>query len=188
LIKGKHVVFGKVIRGYEVVSKLADIEVDEKHCPSVPIVISKCGELELHRRPSGPPEGHHHILFVSSYLTCYHLTAKSRKRSKSISDEEDKDIRRKRRTKRRSLSEHKATNKSPLLFPEKIVKDGDTGPIQETEEEYDARLEREEKERVEAGRKKELELIKKKYEDDLKNLNGVQFKGMCIRIMSEDFC
>jgi hypothetical protein len=138
--------------------------------------------------PSGLPEGFHRILFVSSYLTCYHLTAKSRKRSKSISDEEDRDIRRKRRTERRSQSEHKAMNKSPLLFPEKVVKDGDTGPIKETEEEYDARLEREEKERVEAERKKELELIKKKYEDDLKNLNSVRFKGMCIRTMSVDFC
>lgn len=48
---GKHVVFGKVIRGYEdVVKRLAQVPVDAKDRPQTPIVISNCGELEL-RKP-----------------------------------------------------------------------------------------------------------------------------------------
>lgn len=50
-IPGKHVVFGKAIRGYEaVVKKLAQVPVDAKDRPQTPILISNCGELEL-RRP-----------------------------------------------------------------------------------------------------------------------------------------
>ena len=49
---GKHVVFGKVIRGYEVVKQVAEVPVDEKDRPLSPVVISNCGELEL-RKPPG---------------------------------------------------------------------------------------------------------------------------------------
>lgn len=44
---GKHVVFGKVIRGYETVQKISDVSVDAKDRPLAPVVISNCGELEL---------------------------------------------------------------------------------------------------------------------------------------------
>ena len=48
---GIHVVFGKVIRGYEdVVKSIAQVPVDAKDRPQTPIVISNCGELEL-RKP-----------------------------------------------------------------------------------------------------------------------------------------
>jgi peptidyl-prolyl isomerase G (cyclophilin G) len=49
---GKHVVFGKVVKGYEIAKQIAEIPVDEKHRPLSPVVISNCGELEL-RRPPG---------------------------------------------------------------------------------------------------------------------------------------
>ena len=49
---GKHVVFGRVIRGYDVVEKIAALPVDNKDRPLAPIVISNCGELEL-RKPPG---------------------------------------------------------------------------------------------------------------------------------------
>ena len=53
LHKGKHVVFGRVIRGYEeVVKQVANVPVDDKDRPLVPVVISNCGELEL-RKPAG---------------------------------------------------------------------------------------------------------------------------------------
>ncbi|EKM78568.1 hypothetical protein AGABI1DRAFT_15456, partial [Agaricus bisporus var. burnettii JB137-S8] len=45
-LNGKHVVFGKVIRGFEdVVLKLAEVPVDDKNRPITPIVIASCGEL-----------------------------------------------------------------------------------------------------------------------------------------------
>lgn len=48
---GKHVVFGRVIRGYdEVVKKLAAVPVDDKDRPQHPIVIVNCGELELKKK------------------------------------------------------------------------------------------------------------------------------------------
>ncbi|KII89607.1 hypothetical protein PLICRDRAFT_108801 [Plicaturopsis crispa FD-325 SS-3] len=46
-LNGKHVVFGKVIRGYETVQKISDVSVDAKDRPLAPVVISNCGELEL---------------------------------------------------------------------------------------------------------------------------------------------
>jgi peptidyl-prolyl isomerase G (cyclophilin G) len=49
--------------------------------------------------------------------------------------------------------------------------------VTETEEEYDARLEKEENGRRGAERKKELERIKKQYEDDAQHGGGVRFKG-----------
>lgn len=50
---GKHVVFGKVIRGYDdVVKRVAQVPVDDKDRPLSPVLVSSCGELEL-RKPSG---------------------------------------------------------------------------------------------------------------------------------------
>lgn len=50
---GKHVVFGKVIRGYDdVVKRVAQVPVDEKDRPLSPVLVSNCGELEL-RKPPG---------------------------------------------------------------------------------------------------------------------------------------
>jgi peptidyl-prolyl isomerase G (cyclophilin G) len=50
LLQGKHVVFGRVVRGYdEVVQKISRVPVDEKDRPTVPVVIDSCGELELQR-------------------------------------------------------------------------------------------------------------------------------------------
>lgn len=51
------------------------------------------------------------------------------------------------------------------------------GPAPETEEEYDARLEREENERLEQGQKEELERIKQQYADSAQTTEGVRFKG-----------
>ncbi|EGN99015.1 hypothetical protein SERLA73DRAFT_53655 [Serpula lacrymans var. lacrymans S7.3] len=47
-LSGKHVVFGKVIQGYEdVIKRLAQVPVDEKDRPKTLITIANCGELEL---------------------------------------------------------------------------------------------------------------------------------------------
>ncbi|TFK47759.1 hypothetical protein OE88DRAFT_739982 [Heliocybe sulcata] len=56
-LNGKHVVFGRVLRGYEeVVKKIAEFPVDEKDRPRVPVVVSNCGELQLKAKPQAPDE------------------------------------------------------------------------------------------------------------------------------------
>jgi cyclophilin family peptidyl-prolyl cis-trans isomerase len=48
---GKHVVFGKVIRGFDdVVHKIAQVSTDEKDRPVVPVIVYNCGELELRKK------------------------------------------------------------------------------------------------------------------------------------------
>lgn len=52
---GKHVVFGKVIRGFDdVARKIAQVSTDEKDRPEVPVIVYNCGELEL-RKKAAPP-------------------------------------------------------------------------------------------------------------------------------------
>lgn len=92
------------------------------------------------------------------------------KRSRSRS----KSPRRSKKSKHRSKGKDKSAEPSPH----------DVGSRQsgkaETEEEYDARLEREEKERIEARKKSDLERIKRRYQDDSADgdENGVRFKGI----------
>ena len=46
-LNGKHTVFGRVLRGLDVVEKIAEVPVDEKDRPRVPVAIANCGELVL---------------------------------------------------------------------------------------------------------------------------------------------
>ncbi|KIP10976.1 hypothetical protein PHLGIDRAFT_100241 [Phlebiopsis gigantea 11061_1 CR5-6] len=58
-LNGKHVVFGRVVRGYEeVIRKIAEVPVDEKDRPSVPVTVANCGELVLRAKaPDASSEG-----------------------------------------------------------------------------------------------------------------------------------
>lgn len=157
-LNGKHVVFGKVIRGYDdVVKKIVDVPVDAKDRPTTPVTITSCGELELRKKQPS-------------------------KRDRSISEEQENDDHRK-RSHRRSLStdsdpsrRRRKSSKRKKHTSEDPKKD-ETTPLQETEEEYDARLEREENERLAEQRRKELERIKRQREAELESKDGVRFKG-----------
>ncbi|KAJ7178729.1 cyclophilin-like domain-containing protein [Mycena crocata] len=158
-LNGKHVVFGKVIRGYdEVVSKLADVPVDEKSRPLKTVLITSCGELEL-RKAAKPP-----------------------KRASPVSDAEEED-RRHRRSKRSASADsdrprHRRKKSKRTKHEELVAEPSSAVPTEETEEEYDARLEREENERIEAQRKRDLERIREKYEREVQTNNGgVRLKG-----------
>ncbi|KAH9902507.1 cyclophilin-like domain-containing protein [Cubamyces lactineus] len=46
-LNGKHVVFGRVIRGFEIIQRITEVPTDEKDRPRAPVVIANCGELML---------------------------------------------------------------------------------------------------------------------------------------------
>ena len=52
-LDGKHVVFGEVIEGYDVVDKIQNVEKNRGDKPKEKVVIAKSGELEV------PEEGIH---------------------------------------------------------------------------------------------------------------------------------
>jgi cyclophilin family peptidyl-prolyl cis-trans isomerase len=64
-LQGKHVVFGKVIRGFDdVIPKIMAVPTDKKDKPAVPVVITNCGELELR----APAKGMCVFIIVFSFL------------------------------------------------------------------------------------------------------------------------
>ncbi|KAI9570662.1 cyclophilin-like domain-containing protein [Boletus coccyginus] len=155
-LNGKHVVFGKVIRGYEaVVKRLAQVPVDAGDRPQTPIVISNCGELEL-RKPKPAEQTRR-----GSPLPRKRHDTRSRSRSA--------DRERRHKKSKMQISKPEPKREDPQRS------EGNTIP-QETEEEYDARLEREEQERVEKANRKELERIQRIHENT-NSTQGVRFKG-----------
>ncbi|SJL00006.1 uncharacterized protein ARMOST_03317 [Armillaria ostoyae] len=154
----KHVVFGKVIRGYDdVVKKIVDVPVDAKDRPTTPVTITSCGELELRKKQPS-------------------------KRDRSISEEKENEDYRKHSHQRSPSTDSEPSRRRRKASKRKKrtsedTKKDETTPLQETEEEYDARLEREENERIAEQRRKELERIKRQREAELESKDGVRFKG-----------
>ncbi len=89
-------------------------------------------------------------------------------------DEEDNGKRHKRKHKRK----HRKEKVQPRLNPPPAEGSEPAAERKETEEEYDARLEREENEKIAAARKHELERLVRRDGEDTPSTNGVRFKGM----------
>jgi hypothetical protein len=154
-------VFGKVIHGMEHIEAIGRLETDSKDRPLNKVVISHCGELELRkpppaRRASTPPS-----IKSDSDSEAEERREKRRRKSKRETSEE--------RRERRLLKKEK---KSKSKSKSKSKKDGE----EETIEELDARLEREEKERLETLRVEKEEAVKKERERRIAE-GGVVYKG-----------
>jgi peptidyl-prolyl isomerase G (cyclophilin G) len=160
-LKGKHVVFGRVIRGFDVVQKISELAVDEKSRPVSPVVINNCGELELrHKSTASMPREDKKSR--KKYSSRSHSRSSSHSEPRSGSRE-----RRKRKHRKRDTSGDHTVARQPEL---------EDNQRKETEEEYDARLEREERERMAARKREELELRRSRYQQAPTN-DGVRFKG-----------
>ena len=187
---GKHVVFGKVIRGFDVVKAIEKVETNENDTPKIPIVITHCGELQLRQQPQPPPP--------LPRPTAAEGATKKRGASESDDSGSDEDRReRKKRKKekkekrrmekeekrrRRGRGDDKSPSRSRSGSRSKSADRADAQPgavgdgmIHETEEEYDARLEREERERLELQKKTLLQRMKDEAQIDPQT--GIRYKG-----------
>jgi len=182
-LNGKHVVFGRVLRGFdEVVQKISQVPTDGKDRPTVPVTIHHCGELVLQKPPQRPPSELSEA--SSESVDVDTKESKRRKRSKSRSPErsgsdDDRDDRKKSKKKhsKRHKRKHRKDKDARSASPETRQQDNAGEPRKETEEEYDARLEREEKEREEAARRRALEEVKRRYEAVSTSKDGIRYKG-----------
>ncbi|KAI0313178.1 cyclophilin-like domain-containing protein [Amylostereum chailletii] len=195
-LNGRHVVFGKVIRGYDVVQKLAEVPAGEKDRPTLPITIVNCGELELRKPPTAPAADRRgRSASVSRSRSRSRARSISRDRSEErhkrhhsrnrsrtpASSDTDSSHDRKRR-KRQHKHKHKrrkdrSNSRPPVEDKVNKVPVADEEPVKETEEEYDARLEREENERLAEAKRLELERLSKLAKKEAEAMNGVRFKG-----------
>ncbi|KAJ3808835.1 cyclophilin-like domain-containing protein [Lentinula aff. lateritia] len=170
-LNGKHVVFGRVLRGYDdVVQKIAEVPVDGSHRPLSPVVIHNCGELEL-KKPPVPSESEPEPLKEEKPRKSRRRSRHSRSISRSSDSKSDSSNKRHRRKK----SKRKHRNDKNEDSTEK--KEAELNFRGETEEEYDARLEREENERLAADRRIQLERMKEQYDAEFETQKGVRFKG-----------
>ncbi|KAA1467400.1 hypothetical protein DENSPDRAFT_812980 [Dentipellis sp. KUC8613] len=182
-LNGRHVVFGKVIRGYdEVVKKITEVPVDEKDRPTVPVTIVNCGELELRKRVSAPPPKERAESEDASESESEPERKRHKRRHRSRTpDDSDEEKRRKRKHKHKHRKDkHASRSKSKSADAAADGKPEEQGERKETEEEYDARLEREENERIAAARRRELERIARMHEQEAaqsQTTNGIRFKG-----------
>lgn len=159
-------VFGRVIHGMEHIDKIGKLETDSKDRPLLKVVISHCGELELRkappaRRPATP---------LSDSASASDSEAEERRRREAKARKREK---RDRKDRNGETSEERRERRARKKERSGRSKKEDE---EETIEELDARLEREEKARLEIEAAEKLEAAKKERER-LKAEGGVVYKG-----------
>ncbi|KAI0667825.1 cyclophilin-like domain-containing protein [Trametes maxima] len=206
-LNGKHVVFGRVIRGFEVVERITEVPTDEKDRPRAPVVIANSGELMLRAQAqqksrdtqsasesvgeSDSEEGRRHRKKRRERPSSPERSqsrSRGRSASRSRSRSRSPDSAERERKRHRSHKKSKKEKKEKKRKSQKAKEGGrsrsrsrDGEPVSETESQYDARLEREENERIEVARKRELERIAQRLKDEeerrARDSGGVRFKG-----------
>ncbi|KAG8805969.1 hypothetical protein FRC19_007547, partial [Serendipita sp. 401] len=171
-LNGKHVVFGKVVRGMEVVKAIEDIQTDAKDNPLKKVEVVGCGELEF-KGQAGTTAAAAATTSKAAPSKRERSPSRSRSRSRSRSgsrsgdssgsevesDEEERARRERKRRRKEEKREAKRRRKEEKKLAKATARAGSADGsnavdplVMETEEEYDLRLEREEKERREAAR------------------------------------
>ncbi|PIL32177.1 hypothetical protein GSI_05422 [Ganoderma sinense ZZ0214-1] len=204
-LNGKHVVFGRVIRGYEVAERIAEVSTDEKDRPRLPVVISNSGELMLRAQAQTQAQQGKKAATESESEQSdrdsegelrrrrkkrrHSSRSPSRDRARSQSRSpppsgDSEDDRKQRRSSKKKDKEKKRKDKSKKHKRSRSESRPRTPagePVSETESQYDARLEREENERIEAARKRELERMARRLKEEeerrSRDSGGVRFKG-----------
>jgi peptidyl-prolyl isomerase G (cyclophilin G) len=179
-LNGKHVVFGKVVKGMEIVKIIEATKVDSRDSPLKKVEIANCGELEFR----GPP---------AAAAAATPPAAVPEKRSRSVSessnegsedDEERRERKRRRKEEKREAKRKRKEDKRRLKrasrseSPTRAQFNPADPFVMETEAEYDARLEREEKERSEQRRKEAEKRLKEEMKaGKLDERTGIRYKG-----------
>ncbi|KAJ9102371.1 hypothetical protein QFC21_002771 [Naganishia friedmannii] len=168
-LNGKHCVFGKVVRGYEHVQAIENVQVDDRDRPLSPVTIVNCGELVLAKKAveaSSKAERKRRSESPSSARSRSGSPRRKRRSSSSSDTESGSDSeaeRRHRRKRKERKSSKKKDGKKDKKDKDKLK--GLVAGYEETEEELDARLEREEMERMNAAKQEKLERINKELEE-----------------------
>ncbi|KZO96563.1 hypothetical protein CALVIDRAFT_536931 [Calocera viscosa TUFC12733] len=178
-LDGKHVCFGRVVAGYEVIERISDVETDSKDRPLEKVIIASCGELEFRKVPPKSAVAPEESVSESEEKS---PAPKSKRRHRDVdSDEDDSEEeerkRRNRDRKARKMDKREKRESERLRRDEASPKQDPAVPHQETEEEYDARLEREEQERIKEIKRRELEALRREKKDTSVVIDGVRYKG-----------
>ncbi|KIR25947.1 peptidyl-prolyl isomerase G (cyclophilin G) [Cryptococcus deuterogattii LA55] len=207
-LTGKHVVFGRVVFGMEHIDTIGQLPTDDRDRPLSPVTIIHCGELELRRPPPKPRARSASISssFSDRSRSRSRSRSPSRNRSRDASspdrsastkrrsrsrkysdsgsesdyDSDDSRERRRRRKDRKRSKRSKSKSKSKSKSRRLSRGRDSESEREETLSELDARLEREEKEKLEKERLEKLAEMKRKIEEEkqrVKDAGGVIYKG-----------
>ncbi|KAI9656002.1 MAG: hypothetical protein M1821_005063 [Bathelium mastoideum] len=58
-LNGKHTIFGHLVKGQDILRRMAKVDVDDNDRPLTPLLIAHCGELERRKKPTQPEPSSH---------------------------------------------------------------------------------------------------------------------------------